>query len=59
MGEGTVCVFPQDADSRVWVSDQLVCAVDFPVWKPEDRIESRDQMDTGEESSVSDASGIG
>ena len=58
-GRGAVCLFLQDADSIVWVPEHLVHAVDFPVQEPEDRTEPRDQMDTGEESSVSDAGGIG
>ena len=45
-GRGTVCVFPQDADNPIWVPERLVHAVDFPVQKPEDRTEPRDQTDT-------------
>ncbi|XP_057615498.1 dCTP pyrophosphatase 1-like [Chionomys nivalis] len=41
-----VCVFPQDADNTIWVPKRLVRAVDFPVQKPEDRTEPRDQGDT-------------
>ena len=40
---GAVCVFPQDADSPIWTPECLVCVVDFPVQKPKDRTEPRDQ----------------
>ena len=46
-GRGAVCVFPQDADNPIWVPERLVRAVDFPVQKPEDRTEPRDQGDSG------------
>lgn len=46
-GRGAVCVFPQDADNPIWVPERLVRAVDFPVQKPEDRAEPRDQGDSG------------
>ena len=46
-GRGAVCVFPQDADNPIWVPECLVCAMDFPVQKPEDRTEPRDLTNTG------------
>ena len=46
-GRGAVCVFPQDSDNPIWVPEQLVCAVYFPVHDPKDRTEPGDQGDSG------------